>query len=107
MECRKCKSKNFGVRQNAKNPNHTDLYCKDCGAWQKFATADEIRLYNEDNGWISVKDRFPPPGELVLCYCNKGGIVLARYSDVYKRWRVANTVDITYWMSLPKPPKGE
>ncbi len=106
MECRKCKSKNLGVRQNIKNPNHTDLYCKDCGAWQKFAPTDEIRLYNKDDGWISVKDKLPP-GELVLCCCNKGDIVLARYSEVYKRWRVANTVDINYWLPLPEPPKGE
>lgn len=45
--CRKCGSENLAVRKNAKNPMHTDLYCKECGAWQKFATADEIRLYSK------------------------------------------------------------
>ena len=45
MKCRKCGSENMGVMPNKKNPSATDLYCLDCGAWQKFATKDEIRLY--------------------------------------------------------------
>ena len=45
MKCRKCGSGNMGVMPNKKNPSATDLYCLDCGAWQKFATKDEIRLY--------------------------------------------------------------
>lgn len=36
----------------------TDLYCRDCGAWQKFATKDEIRLYENANSEL-------PKG----CYC--------------------------------------
>ena len=55
--------------------------------------------------WISVDKKLPNPGELVLCYCNKGGIILARYSDVYNRWRVAGTINITHWMPLPTPPE--
>lgn len=51
MKCRKCGSENMAVMPNKKNPSATDLYCKDCGAWQKFATKDEIRLYsNKNNG---------------------------------------------------------
>lgn len=46
MKCKKCQSENIGVRPNPKNNKHTDLYCKDCGAWQKFANADEIRMYS-------------------------------------------------------------
>lgn len=45
MKCRKCGSEKLGVTTNKKNPNATDLYCLECGAWQKFATKDEIRLY--------------------------------------------------------------
>lgn len=47
MKCRKCGSENLAVRKNAKNEHHTDLYCQECGAWQKFATSDEIRLYSQ------------------------------------------------------------
>lgn len=45
MQCRKCGSKNLKARKNSKNPSATDLYCGDCGAWIKFATKDEIRLF--------------------------------------------------------------
>ena len=45
MQCRKCGSKNLKVRKNSKNSSATDLYCGDCGAWIKFATKDEIRLF--------------------------------------------------------------
>lgn len=45
LQCRKCGSKRLAVMPNKKNPKATDLYCSDCGAWQKFATKDEIRLY--------------------------------------------------------------
>lgn len=47
MKCRKCGGSNFSTKPNAKNPNATDLYCTDCGAWQKFATKDEIRMVGE------------------------------------------------------------
>lgn len=49
MKCRKCGSENMGVMPNKRNPSATDLYCKDCGAWQKFATKDEIRLYQSSH----------------------------------------------------------
>ena len=57
MKCRKCGSGNMGVMPNKKNPSATDLYCLDCGAWQKFATKDEIRLYQCKNGPITNADR--------------------------------------------------
>ena len=57
MKCRKCGSGNMGVTPNKKNPSATDLYCLDCGAWQKFATKDEIRLYQCKKGPITNADR--------------------------------------------------
>lgn len=57
MKCRKCGSGNMGVMPNKKNPSATDLYCLDCGAWQKFATKDEIRLYQCKKGPITNADR--------------------------------------------------
>lgn len=57
MKCRKCGSGNMGVMPNKKNPSATELYCLDCGAWQKFATKDEIRLYQCKKGPITNADR--------------------------------------------------
>ena len=42
---------------NKKNPAATDLYCLECGAWQKFATRDEIRLYQTRKFVITNADR--------------------------------------------------
>lgn len=47
----------MGVMPNKKNPSATDLYCLDCGAWQKFAAKDEIRLYQCKKGPITNADR--------------------------------------------------
>ena len=46
IKCRKCGSTNMALKDNAKNPSAVDLYCTECGAWQKFANKDDKRLYN-------------------------------------------------------------
>lgn len=57
MRCKKCGSEKMGVMPNKKNPAATDLYCLECGAWQKFATRDEIRLYQTRKSVITNADR--------------------------------------------------
>lgn len=57
MRCKKCGSEKMGVMPNKKNPAATDLYCLECGAWQKFATRDEIRLYQTRKFIITNADR--------------------------------------------------
>ena len=62
--------------------------------------------------WISVEDRLPKKGELMLCYSKSEGIV----SDSYDWATHSNDciyfngtkddyrVDITHWQPLPQPP---
>ena len=58
--------------------------------------------------WISVKDKLPQDNERVLCFSptlaksDIGGIAVQWGWCCKKR-----TTDITHWMSLPEPPKGE
>ena len=58
MKCRKCGSENLATRQNDSNriafPNAYDLYCCECGAWQKFATKEERRIYNGERSKSSI-----------------------------------------------------
>lgn len=57
--------------------------------------------------WINVKDRLPEEGQLVLVYMPAIDFHIdidERYSD---RWSRYNYVDVTHWMPLPEPPKGE
>lgn len=54
MKCRKCGSENLATRQNERNPNAYDLYCCECGAWLKFATREERRIYNCGSSKASI-----------------------------------------------------
>ena len=63
------------------------------------------------SNWISVKDRLPENGKKVLVYCkeNKNDYEIGAYSDTYRGFFVRQTCyeNITHWMPLPQPPKGE
>ena len=63
--------------------------------------------------WISVKDRLPELGERVIC--TDGYAVFEQYrvglSCVYGMWDRGGLKspmqEVTHWMPLPQPPKGE
>lgn len=60
--------------------------------------------------WISVKDKLPRDGEIVLCYTRWGFAVL-QFDAEYHFWIDSNDCHsdshILYWMKLPKAPKGD
>ena len=61
--------------------------------------------------WIPVTERLPEPKELVLCiWKDINGIHygFARYQHD-NVWYVSNEgmPEVTHWMPLPQPPKGE
>lgn len=64
-------------------------------------------------GWISVKDRLPEPWEQVLIYSRHDFCESAFYIGVPGKWRstwnheMLDADSVTYWMSMPQPPKGE
>ena len=67
----------------------------------------------EKTKWISVKDRLPELGERVIC--TDGYAVFEQYrvesSCVYGMWDrfglKSPMQEVTYWMPMPTPPKGE
>jgi hypothetical protein len=61
---------------------------------------------NVDRKWISVKDRLPEYGQLVIVY---SGGVLSPHVFAQHFWRedFNDWAHITHWMPLPQPPKGE
>ena len=52
--------------------------------------------------WISVKDRLPDVGKFVLIYNEINGVLLD-----YHDGATFGYYDVTHWMPLPEPPKGE
>ena len=61
--------------------------------------------------WISVKDKMPEKGERVLAYA--GGGVFEAFTNINDVWQRGGIDfakwygEVTHWMPLPNPPKGE
>ena len=52
--------------------------------------------------WISVTERLPDVGKFVLIYNEINGVCLDYHDGV-----TFGYYDVTHWMPLPEPPKGE
>lgn len=75
------------------------------------------------NIWIRLEDRLPNDLQQVLIAHEEGGVMQAVYDECFANGRhkrrfltpyaqeiydaVGDHVEITHWMPLPKPPKGE
>lgn len=64
------------------------------------------------NKWINVNDELPEGQENVLCYSNKnGGCFFIGYmsynQDYWCQDGFMHCYDVTYWMPLVEPRRGE
>ena len=63
--------------------------------------------------WISVDDRLPEHGDVVLCFMKFGGQRILQWDNVSSWWLGYGhgddwqKADVTNWMPLPERPKGE
>ena len=79
--------------------------------WRNQLT-NALKGYLEQE-WISVDERLPMYGELVLVSSmdkitkKHGWFYLASYDEERKWWNGASFGRVTHWMPLPEPPKGE
>ena len=70
-----------------------------------------IEALEKENGvtvqeWISVKDRLPEHGEEAICIAADGDMMIGKYTEW--GWMFpCYFEDLTHWMPLPLPPKGE
>ena len=82
-------------------------------------TSEEIADHLIDNGvtvqeWISVKDRLPEAGEYVVCIAKRNpfSMFMPMVARIKKNGWVNPITEqyiseVTHWMPLPEPPKGE
>ena len=86
---------------------------RECFGWRAKEIEEVLRAVPATPvpQWISVKDRLPEPdenpvlaGNAELCFVNT-----AWYHVATKRWELPSGFfcEVTHWMPLPEPPKGE
>ena len=96
-------------------------YARDSRTGQELS--ERIADYLISNGvtvqeWISVEDRLPPYEQLVLVAdfrddyisiskLRAGGKCLADSLDCIEQEQFFALSEITHWLPIPKPPKGE
>ena len=84
-----------------------DIFSEPVKTYAKLA----IEALEKENGvtvqeWISVKDRLPEQGEEAICIAADGDMMIGKYTEW--GWMFpCYFEDLTHWMPLPHPPKGE
>ena len=64
----------------------------------------ELRVRVQE--WISVDDRLPEPQEEAICINADGDMMIGTYTEW--GWMFpCYFEELTHWMPLPQPPKGE
>ena len=84
-----------------------DIFSEPVKTYAKLA----IEALEKENGvtvqeWISVNDRLPEQGEEAICIAADGDMMIGKYTEW--GWMFpCYFEDLTHWMPIPQPPKGE
>lgn len=113
-ECKKHWELRVHTDASCLRPDFTRELCKSCAA------DIAVEALAKKDAWISVQDRLPEEGYVVLAiasgcphaniilkeayqiaeWCHEGGWILQEFPE----WEDA---EVTHWMPLPEPPKEE
>jgi hypothetical protein len=78
---------------------------------EKIALLTAIDALEQDNGWISVKDRMPEEGVDVLVYgyiyLNRKGADVDFVERESGNFFYYDEGEVTHWQLLPEPPESE
>lgn len=62
-------------------------------------------MTDNNEGWISVKERYPDDLEYVIV-TNMKQVIMCRYYAFDKSFVLSDkTLYVTHWMALPSPPR--
>ena len=86
------------------------IRCDKCGIVPEWLAENLIFYGVTAQEWVSVKDRLPEDGQIVLTY--KNGICdIQTYEARRNGWLCKgwfwSMATVTHWMPMPQPPKGE
>ena len=94
--------------------------CKNCDDYYGIrcrACATDDALYDIDNAptvdrWISVKDRLPEIGKVVLAFGTRSATTgmfqgASSYRPDIWMWKNHTPKHVSHWMPLPEPPKED
>lgn len=60
--------------------------------------------------WVSVEENLPKSNTIVLVFV-RGYVDIGWYDGNHDEWRasiaILDNTEVTHWMPLPQPPKGE
>ena len=61
------------------------------------------------NEWININKETPEDDERCLVHLSNGHICIGFYTSetFWSTGYYVNTLEVTHWMPLPEPPKGE
>lgn len=74
---------------------------------RKIALLTAIEVLEQDNEWISVKDRMPEEGVDVLVYLNRKGADVDFVDRESGNFFYYDEGEITHWRPLPELPESE
>lgn len=100
------------VHYNWKKHKCSRGFNKEIDARSHFYDDCDLPKVKPIDEWISVKDRLPKTGEIILA-CNIAGDfeILSYYNEKFisfdENGYSYEVLYITHWMPLPEPPKGE
>ena len=109
-------AKYINLEELMKFPIRRNHYDKEHGNEDFICGIETVLEYAEklpatENGvtvqeWISVKDRLPEQGEEAICIAADGDMMIGKYTEW--GWMFpCYFEELTHWMPIPEPPKGE
>ncbi len=111
-ECKDCI--HFCVCSTYTAPNESYPEVGGCPAFKN--SAEFVRVVQEPKGveidrfnkWISVKDRLPEEMRAVIVWTKDRAMGEAWLAEDGFEWcESGERADVTHWMPMPQPPKGE
>lgn len=78
--------------------------CGFCNIIADYLLANGVRVGKDTNvpaKWIPVTERLPDTEDVFLCWSKDLADMMFCYTSDFKQ------MEVTHWMQLPQPPKGE